>query len=541
MDRDPSEIAKLTERIAKDPKSKLFVPLAEEYKKIGDIETSIQVLTEGLKNNPGYVTARSFLGRLLMEKGDLTGAQKEFEEVIKAIPDNLLAQRKLGDLYALQGRPRDALARYRAAQGLSPKDQEIIALIADLEAGRDITGKLAKAAPQQAPGQALKQDEQKGSAEAAQRPAASPSKPATARPPKAGAPPVQEKEAAEEVLVVEPLEHEPGAGTEPPAAAGGFDFLAEGKLEGGEGNIPGLEVAAPGGFFEEPPLHEPLPEHDLEPAVPLLVPETDEEIGAAGQPPGTEVFAARPGEKAGRAESLKKSDDFTTDTLAELYISQGFYEKAIDIYERMLAENPGHRGLKDKLTRLRDLASGSGEPVAEAGQPEGGAFPAFESPGAPSEREGTPEFLETGREEFVPPAMFEAGTASPPEPVFGLVEPGGKAVFPGPEPEAREYVPPAPGPEEHEHPAPFGGFDLSEREPAPSAARGDEQEMIAEFIPPKAEDFAQPSSARPEPKAVEYAGQQPERGRASAETVKAGRKETISRLEHWLKNISKEK
>src|SRR4030067_3599507 len=115
MDKDTSEIVKLTERISKDPKSKLFVPLAEEYKKAGDIEMSIHVLSEGLKHNPGYVTAKSFLGRLLMEKGDLAGAQKEFGEVVKAIPDNLLAQRKLGDVYALQGSPSQALVHYKVA------------------------------------------------------------------------------------------------------------------------------------------------------------------------------------------------------------------------------------------------------------------------------------------------------------------------------------------------------------------------------------------------------------------------------------------
>jgi len=113
MEKENTEIVKLTERIAKDPKSKLFVPLAEEHKKAGDIETAIRVLTQGLKLNSGYVTARSFLGRLLMDTGDLAGAQKELEEVIKTIPDNLLAQRKLGDIYVLQGRGTDALQRYK--------------------------------------------------------------------------------------------------------------------------------------------------------------------------------------------------------------------------------------------------------------------------------------------------------------------------------------------------------------------------------------------------------------------------------------------
>ena len=138
MDKDTSEIAKLTERISKDPKSKLFVPLAEEYKKTGDIEMSIHVLNEGLKNNPGYVTARSFLGKLLIEKGDYPSAQKEFEEVIKAIPDNLMAQRKLGDLYALQSRPADAVKHYKLVLAMNPKDSETAMLVAEAEAGRDI-------------------------------------------------------------------------------------------------------------------------------------------------------------------------------------------------------------------------------------------------------------------------------------------------------------------------------------------------------------------------------------------------------------------
>ena len=147
MNKETSEIAKLTERISKDPKSKLFVPLAEEYKKAGDVEMSIYVLQEGLKNNPSYVTARSFLGRLLVEKGDLSAAQKEFEEVVKAIPDNLMAHRKLGDIYALQDRAADATKHYKTVLSLNAKDPETSMLLSELEAGRDIKKHLAKPKP----------------------------------------------------------------------------------------------------------------------------------------------------------------------------------------------------------------------------------------------------------------------------------------------------------------------------------------------------------------------------------------------------------
>src|SRR5574341_1988133 len=157
MDKETSEIAKLTERISKDPKSKLFVPLAEEYKKTGDIEMAIHVLTEGLKNNPSYVTARSVLGKLLLEKGDLAASQKEFEEVVKAIPDNLMAQRKLGELYALQNRPDEAIQHFRIVLSANPRDAELASLVSDLEAGRDVRPRIHIPTPPPSPEKSVSQ------------------------------------------------------------------------------------------------------------------------------------------------------------------------------------------------------------------------------------------------------------------------------------------------------------------------------------------------------------------------------------------------
>ncbi len=62
---------------------------------------------------------------------------------------------------------------------------------------------------------------------------------------------------------------------------------------------------------------------------------------------------------------LEPSDDFATDTLAELYIAQGFFEMAIEIYERMLVEKPNSRGLQDKLATVRAEAARTLTPTAE--------------------------------------------------------------------------------------------------------------------------------------------------------------------------------
>lgn len=347
MEKENAEIEKLTERIAKDPKSKLFVPLAEEHKKAGDIETAIRVLTDGLKHNPGYVTARSFLGRLLMDKGDLPGAQKELEEVIKTIPDNLLAQRKLGDIYVLQGRGTDALPRYKAALALNPGDKDLPSLLADLEAGKDVSSRVprpktpaapaeikpqpapaAPAQPKAAPAAALKTAAVTQTASTAQKAPAAPVPPAAMKgertsaapvpPVKAAAPPAppapDEAEVIEDIVELESLDHaSPAPESRTPSpdmfpAPAPFD-LSEAPTGGEEREATSWEIADAA-----------VPEH----------------VGQSGTDQG--------------------SDDLNTNTLAELYISQGFYDKAIEIYQGMLNDRPGNTALQQKLEQIRAMA-----------------------------------------------------------------------------------------------------------------------------------------------------------------------------------------
>ena len=44
--------------------------------------------------------------------------------------------------------------------------------------------------------------------------------------------------------------------------------------------------------------------------------------------------------------------EITTNTIAELYIKQGYPEKAMDIYKAILELDPGNETARDKLTRL---------------------------------------------------------------------------------------------------------------------------------------------------------------------------------------------
>jgi len=472
MDKDTSEIAKLTERIAKDPKSKLFVPLAEEHKKAGDLEMAIQVLTEGLRSNPGYVTARSFLGRLLIDKGDLAGAQKELEEVIKAIPDNLLAQRKLGDLYVLQGRRDDALKRYKAALALNPSDKELPSLLADLEAGKDVSARVPRpkvltspAAPQAAPasvaplkpkpvpssGTAKPAGSTPGVPTAAQKaptpaptvPKIDSSAPATPAKPVAPPPPPppahDETEVIEDIVEIEPLE-QPGPAQEVKAPA-----------------VENAAILQPEPTGQDAETAE-MPAFDLSEAPAMASTET-EDLAAVSW--GTEMFTppeeSRPAETATGGD--EGGDDLNTNTLAELYISQGFYDKAIEIYRGMLEERPENKALQQKLEKLRAMAG-----AAESGV-EGFAT------AVPGKGEYTPAGSE---------AIAETRPA---------VEASTEAL------RAMKEVP---------------------RSPEPSPSGTAPEKTVMESVPDST-DVRSPQAA----------------------TMR--RKETIDRLESWLKNIMKEK
>ena len=93
------ELEKLRQKVEKDPASRLFLPLAEEYRKAGKLDEAVTVLLSGLERHPGYTSARVAMGRIYLEKEMLAEAQAEFEKVVSVVPDNLFAHKKLAEIY----------------------------------------------------------------------------------------------------------------------------------------------------------------------------------------------------------------------------------------------------------------------------------------------------------------------------------------------------------------------------------------------------------------------------------------------------------
>jgi tetratricopeptide (TPR) repeat protein len=129
------EIERLKEKVDNDPNSKLFIPLAEEYKKAGMFDEAIDVLIKGLEKQPGYMSARVSLGKILFERGMLQEAKAEFEKVIGAIPDNLYAHKRLSEIYRDLGERDRAVREFKTVLKLNPMDEWAATNLSDMEGG----------------------------------------------------------------------------------------------------------------------------------------------------------------------------------------------------------------------------------------------------------------------------------------------------------------------------------------------------------------------------------------------------------------------
>lgn len=127
------DIERLKEKVDKDPNSKLFIPLAEEYKKAGMFDEAIEVLTRGLERQPDYMSARVSLGKVYVERGMLEEARAEFEQVINAIPDNLYAHKRLAEIYRDLGEKDKAVKEFKTVLKLNPMDDWAATNLTDIE------------------------------------------------------------------------------------------------------------------------------------------------------------------------------------------------------------------------------------------------------------------------------------------------------------------------------------------------------------------------------------------------------------------------
>jgi tetratricopeptide (TPR) repeat protein len=119
-----AEIEKYEQKHAENPEGRNFVPLANAYRKAGELQLAERLLRAGLVRYPDYLSAHIVLGRTLADRGAGTEAAAEFRQVLAIDPQNLIALRTLGDLAAEAGRADEAEYWYRELLAVDPMNEE---------------------------------------------------------------------------------------------------------------------------------------------------------------------------------------------------------------------------------------------------------------------------------------------------------------------------------------------------------------------------------------------------------------------------------
>jgi len=131
-------IDELRKKFEENPR-RYFAPLANEYRKAGDIEQAIAICREYLPQQPGHMSGHIVYGQVLYEARQFEESKAVFETALSLDPENLIALRHLGDIALVIGDSEAARGWYRRVLEADPRNEDIQAQLAKLDSGAGAT------------------------------------------------------------------------------------------------------------------------------------------------------------------------------------------------------------------------------------------------------------------------------------------------------------------------------------------------------------------------------------------------------------------
>lgn len=141
------DIRSMSEQLAADPASLVFLPLAEQLLGRGELAHASRVARKGAERHAHRADVHDLVARIALAQGDEAGAERAWLASLAISPDFGAAHRGLGFLCYRQGRWVDAQTHLAKARTATPGDPALEAAWEALQVARVEDSRAAEAVP----------------------------------------------------------------------------------------------------------------------------------------------------------------------------------------------------------------------------------------------------------------------------------------------------------------------------------------------------------------------------------------------------------
>jgi len=121
----------LRKRYEENPR-RFFAPLANEYRKSGDVDRAVELCEVHLADAPANLSGQIVYGQALFDAGRYHEAKQPFAVAAQLDPENLIALRHLGDIARFLGATGEAAGWYQRVLEADPRNEEIAELLREM-------------------------------------------------------------------------------------------------------------------------------------------------------------------------------------------------------------------------------------------------------------------------------------------------------------------------------------------------------------------------------------------------------------------------
>ena len=129
---DGDEIRLMSEALAADPGSLVFLARGEALRRKAQLDLAWRVATRGLERHPNRADAHDLTARVAADRSDFARARQEWDTALSLSPGHPAAQKGLGFLLFQQGALADAERLLSAAATADPTDTSLAMAVAKI-------------------------------------------------------------------------------------------------------------------------------------------------------------------------------------------------------------------------------------------------------------------------------------------------------------------------------------------------------------------------------------------------------------------------